>query len=118
MLPHFFAVAGTALRWAPAAISLALLCACGSRNLRLVNPDTAPGPRYACWASVGCARAADDTDVSSELDPSETAVVDLPRECAGRIEQIVVLDSGSSKPKVYVTCAQNSPPGRPIEEIK
>jgi hypothetical protein len=119
MLPRLLTVIGTALRFVAAVACLALLCSCGGRHVRLVNPDATPGSRYTCWGNVGCSTAT--TDVSSELDPSETTVVNLPHECAGRIQQIVVLDAGSSKPEVHVTCASREragqrPPDRPFAE--
>jgi hypothetical protein len=91
-----------------------LLDACGGQHLRLVSPDSTAGPRYTCEPGEGrvCQPAA--VDVPEELNPSGTLFVILPRQCQGRIHQIVVLDAGSSSPRVEATCA---PQEDPLEEM-
>ena len=96
------------LRPAAAIVCLVAL-GCGSHQVRLMTPHTSPGPRYVCQGEGECQPAT--TDVPADLNPSGTAFVTLPRECAGRIHQIVIFEAGSSKPKVDVTCA---PPEDPI----
>jgi hypothetical protein len=50
------------------------------------------------------------TDVPSERNPSGMTIINLPRECAGKIHQILILDAGSSEPRVDVTCAPAEEP--------
>jgi hypothetical protein len=90
------------------------LGACGGSQVRLVAPDTAPGPRYTCQPGEGMVCQPATTDVPQDLNQSGTVFVILPRECKGKIHQIVVLDAGSSSPKVDATCA---PQEEPIEEM-
>ena len=83
----------------------ALLCAGGcTRNVKLAVPDTSPltGPTYVCDAS-GCR----DNDVvdPAATNPPNTALIKLPRECGGLINELLILDSGSGSPSVIVTCA-------------
>ena len=54
-------------------------------------------------------------DVPSDLNPHGTSFVKLPRQCQGRVHQIVILDADSDDPKVDVTCA---PIEEPIQEMK
>lgn len=86
----------------------AVACA---RHVRLTTPDTDPGARYVCGAG-GCQPA--DVDVPSERNPSGTAFINLPRQCAGKIHQILIVDADSSEPKVDVTCA---PAEEPIDTM-
>jgi hypothetical protein len=95
-------------------LMLALLAACGGSQVRLVAPDTTAGPRYTCVSGEGKECQPATTDVPSELNESGTVFVILPRECKGKIHQIVVLDAGSSSPKVDATCA---PSEEPVEEM-
>jgi hypothetical protein len=104
-----------AQRMAPGLTLALLLAACsGGSQVRLVAPDTTAGPRYTCVVGEGkvCEPAA--TDVPEELNQSGTVFVILPRECKGKIHQIVVLDAGSSTPKIDATCA---PSEEPVEEM-
>lgn len=91
-----------------------LLGACAGHHVRLVSPDTTAGPRYTCepGAAGVCQPAA--ADVPAELNPSGTLFVILPRQCKGKIHQIVVIDAGSSKPRVEATCA---PEEAPLEDM-
>jgi hypothetical protein len=88
----------------------ALLGACGGRQVRLVSPDTTAGARYTCAPGEGGVCQPATVDVPEELNPSGTIFVILPRECQGRIHQIVVIDAGSSTPKVDATCAPQEEP--------
>jgi hypothetical protein len=101
---------GHAALWLVAAV----LIACGGSQVRLVSPDTTPGPRYTCQPGEGAVCQPATTDVPEDLNRSGTVFVILPRECKGRIHQIVVLDAGSSHPKVDATCA---PQEEPVEEM-
>jgi hypothetical protein len=90
-----------------------LVVAC-AQHVRLQVPDTSPGARYRCQKqSSQCAGAT--TDVPSELNPYGTTSITLPRQCKGRIHQVMILDADSSNPVVDVTCAPEEPP---IEEMK
>lgn len=98
-------------------VSLALVvaaAACGGRHVRLVSPDTTAGPRYTCEPGEGGVCQPAVVDVPAELNPSGTVFVILPRQCQGKIHQIVVLDADSSKPRVEATCA---PREEPLEEM-
>jgi hypothetical protein len=88
--------------------------ACGGSQVRLVSPDTTAGSRYSCQPGEGQVCQPATTDVPEDLNHSGTVFVILPRECKGRVHQIVVLDAGSSHPKVDATCA---PPEEPVEEM-
>ena len=83
------------------------LTAC-ARHVRLTTPDTDPGARYVCRDGGECQPA--DIDIPSEANPSETTPITLPRQCAGRIHQVLIRDSGSSEPTVEVTCAPAEEP--------
>jgi hypothetical protein len=83
-----------------------------ARHVRLTTPDTDPGARYVCRGEGVCQPA--DVDVPSERNPSGTTFITLPRQCAGKIHQILVIDAGSSEPKVDVTCA---PAEEPIDTM-
>jgi hypothetical protein len=82
-----------------------------ARHVRLTTPDTDPAARYVCGEG-GCQPA--DVDVPSERNPSGTTFINLPRQCAGRIHQILIVDADSSDPKVDVTCA---PAEEPIDTM-
>jgi hypothetical protein len=90
----------------------AVSSACGGSQVRLVSPDTTPGSRYTCQPGEGAVCQPATTDVPEDLDPSGTVFVILPRECKGKVHQIVVLDAGSSHPRVDATCA---PQAEPVE---
>jgi hypothetical protein len=101
-------------------VGLALLLSLGSgcsRNVKMAIPNTAPGPRYTCGpvdsgGKSTCKPAA--TDVPADLNKPRTAFVIMPEQCDGRINQIVVLDAGSSDFVVDVTCA---PPEKGIQPM-
>ncbi len=98
----------------PLLLLAALVSACGGRHLRLVAPDTTAGPRYTCERGAAGVCQAAVVDVPEELNQSGTVFVILPRQCQGRVHQIVVLDAESSTPRVDVTCA---PREEPLEEM-
>jgi hypothetical protein len=110
--------AGSRIGAPPAGAALlllaAVLSACGGSQVRLVSPDTTPGSRYTCQPGEGAPCQPATTDVPEDLNRSGTVFVILPRECKGKIHQIVVLDAGSSHPKVDATCA---PQEEPVEEM-
>lgn len=88
--------------------------ACSGSQVRLVAPDTTAGSRYSCLPGEGQICQPATTDVPEELNQSGTVFVILPRQCKGKIHQIVITDAGSSKPKVDATCA---PEEEPLEEM-
>ncbi len=85
--------------------SVAAGCA---RHVRLESPDTSAGARYTCTGKAPCEPAT--SDVPSQLNPSGTTFVTLPRQCRGRIHRIVISDADSNEPKVDVTCAPEDEP--------
>jgi hypothetical protein len=91
-----------------------------ARHVRLEMPNTTPGSRYTCKVSKVSRQCTPATvDNPALLNQSGTAFVILPRQCAGRIHRIVVLDAGSSNPEVDVTCAPAEDGGDgPIDEMK
>lgn len=93
--------------------ALASLGAAGcARHVRLMSPGTDQGARYVCTAKGGCQPA--ETDVPADDNPSNTASITLPEQCAGKFHQILIVDAGSSEPTVRVTCA---PAEEPIETM-
>lgn len=85
-----------------------------THHVRLSSPDTDPGPRYVCREGGECRPA--DTDVPSDDNPSNTTAITLPRECAGKVHQILIIDAGSSEPEVRVTCAPAEEPAGTMGE--
>jgi hypothetical protein len=79
-----------------------------THHVRLTSPDTDPGARYVCNQSGVCRPA--DSDVPSDDNPSGTASITLPRECGGKVHQILIVDAGSDNPEVRVTCAPAEDP--------
>ena len=92
-----------------AALALAL-SAC-SRHVRLQVPQTSHAAQYSC-TSEGCTQLAEDNP--SHGNQARTAQLVLPKECAGRFHEIVILNAHSSDPEVLVKCA---PTEKPIEEF-
>lgn len=91
--------------------AVTLTCGC-ARNLRLVVADTSPGPRYSCRAPSDCRPA--DVDDPALANPPGTVQVALPRECGGRLHEVLVRHAQGSNPEVIVTCA---PLEEPIGDI-
>ena len=92
---------------------IATCAGCSGQSLRLVTPDTTPGQRYTCRPGGTCEPAA--TDVPEDQNPAGTLFIMLPRECQGRIHQLIVLDAGSSHPTVEASCA---PAEKPLGEME
>jgi hypothetical protein len=92
---------------ARAAVVVLATCAllgCGSQQLRLTSPDTAPGIGYTCNAANSCYPA---SVKPPEEGAHDTAVpLALPRECHGQIHEILIRNADSSSPEIDVTCAQ------------
>jgi hypothetical protein len=86
----------------------------------LENPATTPGSRYTCQTLDQCTPATEENP--ARLNQSGTTFVALPRQCAGRIHKIVILNADSSQPEVDVTCAPVEEPVTettgPIEEMQ
>jgi hypothetical protein len=101
-------------RSAAAFALIAAASACGGHPMRLVSPDTTAGPRYTCEPGAGRICQPATSDVPEELNRSGTVFVILPRECKGRVHQLVIIDAGSSEPKVDATCA---PEEAPLDEM-
>ncbi|MEY4508922.1 MAG: hypothetical protein RLZZ450_1044 [Pseudomonadota bacterium] len=79
-----------------------------TRNVRLVMPDTSPGARYLC-TETSCTAA-------QVIDPSRdnrrhTYFVALPKQCGGRVHEILVLSAESKRPEIEVTCAPREEDG-------
>lgn len=91
-----------------AVCSLALL-GCGSQQLRLTSPDTNAGVSYTCTAANTCYPAS--LAIPAEGQPDEALPLLMPRECQGRIHEILIRDPDSSSPEIDVTCA--SPVAKP-----
>lgn len=85
-----------------------LIGGCGHRHVSLENPGTSVGARYVCPPGAGACQAARE-DVPSDRNPSGMTFFALPRQCAGHIHKIVILEADTSNPTVDVTCA-------PVEE--
>jgi hypothetical protein len=100
------------------ALVLVATSGCAS-HVNLMTPETAPGSRYTCQEKGGCQPATED--VPSDLNPSGTTSVTLPRQCGGRFNRIFIHDAGSSNPKVDVTCApaeESIKDNGPIDEME
>ena len=99
------------LSWTAAvALSAAAAIGCGSQPLRLASPDTAAGIGYTCTSASACYPAS--VAAPPEGQETEAIVLTLPRECRGRIHEIIVREPDSSSPEIDVTCArvQGAPP--------
>ena len=93
-------------------VGLLLSSAC-SHHVYLQVPDTSPGARYTCRGTGECKPAT--TDVPSDLNRRGTVFVNLPRQCQGHIQRIVILDADSDEPVVDVTCAPIEEPIQPMQ---
>ena len=90
-----------------------LLTGCGSQQLRLSSPDTSAGVSYTCTAANTCYPASLAAPVEGQ--PDEALPLIMPRECEGRIHEIMIRDADSSDPEIDVTCAAK-PGGAPAAE--
>jgi hypothetical protein len=108
----------TSARVIPSASAMRFAIFCGStllvfatsgceHHVQLKFPDTSPGAEYTCFATksqvVNCRPAT--TINPANNNQANTVFVILPRECAGRVNEITIHDSGSSNPSVDVKCA-------------
>jgi len=99
----------------PALIGLATLAGAGvvaacSHHVRLVMPDTTSSSKYVCPIGTAPACTPDPVDVPEDNSRSGTTFVRLPRQCQGRISEILVVDADTSEPKIHVTCAAHEEP--------
>jgi hypothetical protein len=85
------------------AACLVALIGCGSQQLRLTAPDTSGGVSYTCTSANNCYPASMAAPVEGQ--PDEAMPLLMPRECQGRIHEIVIRDADSSEPEIDVTCA-------------
>lgn len=87
---------------------LLVLLGCGHHHVRLQSPGTSPTEQYVCRGVAACAEA---TEIDpAALDRPGTTTIDLPAECHGIIESIVILGADSDHPEVHVTCGAAVPP--------
>jgi hypothetical protein len=93
-----------AIRNGITALSASALIGCGSQQLRLASPETTAGISYTCTSASACYPAS--VAGPAEGQESEAIVLTLPRECGGRIHEIVVREPDSSSPEIDVTCAK------------
>ena len=87
-------------------LALNALTGCGSQQLRLSSPDTSAGVGYTCTAANTCYPASLAPPVEGQ--PDEALLLLMPRECEGRIHEILIRDADSSEPEIDVTCAAKS----------
>ena len=83
--------------------AVATLLGCGSQQLRLTSPDTSGSIGYTCNAANSCYPASLATPVEGQ--PDEAIPLTMPRECNGRIHEILIRNADSSDPEIDVTCA-------------
>jgi hypothetical protein len=88
-----------ALTWFAVAMFGLLGC---QRHLRLVSPDTTGSSLYTC-NETGCSPS--EVDNPALFNQSGTKFIASPKQCAGRIHEVVILDAASSSPTIYVRCA-------------
>ena len=93
-----------AIRAAYAALGVLALAGCGSQQLRLTSPDTAPGIGYTCTSSNTCYPAS--VKAPEEGAHDDALPLALPRECHGQIHEILIRNADSSTPEIDVTCAR------------
>lgn len=101
------------VKLAPLAAALGAL-GCGGQHLKLAAPNASAGSSYECWEGSGCAPA-QGTELDG-IDQSTAKTFQLPEQCLGRVQSIVVLDADSSDPVAYVTCAAASNAPSPTAE--
>jgi hypothetical protein len=81
-----------------------VLFGCGSQQLRLTAPETAPGIGYTCTSANTCYPSSVATPEEGAHD--DAVPLTLPRECNGHIHEILIRHPDSSKPEIDVTCAR------------
>lgn len=87
-----------------AAVLFAPLAVTGcSRHVLLSVPDTTGVQRYVCDKQGVCViDPTVDPALSNQL---HTLRIELPRECQGRFQSILIRDADSGDPRVIATCA-------------
>ena len=85
------------------AACIVCLVGCGSQQLRLTSPETSGGVSYTCTSANTCYPGSLANPVEGQ--PDEAIPLLLPRECQGRIHEIVIREADSSSPEIDVTCA-------------
>src|SRR5262245_14857110 len=94
-------------RWIVLFSTLATLSC--ERHVRMVVPGTTDSQSYVCPLAKGgespgpCVPAT--VDVPRMVNESGTTFFVAPRQCAGRIHQVLVRHAGARNPEVIVTCA-------------
>jgi hypothetical protein len=88
-----------------------LLAGCGSQQLRLTAPETNAGVSYTCTSANTCYPGSLATPAEGQ--PDEAIPLLMPRECQGRIHEIVIREADSSSPEIDVTCATPEPGAAP-----
>jgi hypothetical protein len=78
-----------------------------AHHVQLVAADSSPGASYVC-SSERCTAAT--TIDPAQSNRARTKHYTLPRECGGRVHQILVIDTRSDEPWVSVTCAAREEP--------
>ena len=84
-----------------------VLIGCASQQ-RMVMPDTTGGSRYSCGTERACKPST--RDVPADNATSGTDFVVGPRECQGRVHEIIVRDD-----EIEVVCA---PVEEPISDMQ
>jgi hypothetical protein len=87
-------------------LTLLSLTACGTSHVVLMAPRTAPGRSFVCQANTnpGNCTPAPDSDPSSQT-VSGTRYVNLPPECNGLVNKVIVRDISKDTASVFVICA-------------
>ena len=95
------------------AVCIVALAGCGSQQLRLTSPETSAGVSYTCTSANTCYPGSLANPVEGQ--PDEAIPLLMPRECQGRIHEIVIRDADSSSPEIDVTCATAEPAAAPAQ---
>lgn len=95
---------------------LVLSTSCAPKHVILWTGESGTGSLYECGEAGQqntCVASRDETLVNETL--SGTLYLDLPKQCGGRIHQILLHDIRSGKPRVFVKCAppENPPSSTP-----
>ncbi|HEY0095308.1 MAG TPA: hypothetical protein VGB96_13330 [Archangium sp.] len=95
---------------------LVLSTGCAPKHVMLWTGESGTGSLYECSETSKqetCAPSRNETLVNETL--SGTLYLDLPKQCAGRVHQILLHDVRSGRPRVFVKCAppENPPSSTP-----
>ncbi len=95
---------------------LLLSTGCGPKHVILWTGESGTGSLYECTEKGeknSCVPSRDETLVNETL--SGTLYLDLPKQCAGRVHQVLLHDLRSGKPQVFVKCGppENPPSSTP-----